>query len=128
LRIAVPCVKSGEKLYVSMHFGRAPFLAIYDVDGEAKLVKLERIPYGGEHEHEHGHGHGHGGGHAIMDLIANYGVEAIIAYNLGYGAFYRLRDAGVKIYLVDRTIPVEEALKLLIEGKLREASEPREHH
>jgi len=71
------------------------------------LVKLERISH--TVEHGHGHGHGHGGGRLIIDLIVRSGVEAVIAYSIGPGAFYRLRDAGVKVYLVESTALVEEA-------------------
>ena len=55
----------------------------------------------------------------------------MIASGIGYGAFERLRERGVKVYLTPETsrglIPLEEAIEMLVSGKLEEAGGPREH-
>jgi len=62
----------------------------------------------------------------VVDLLMKFGVQAVIAYEVGPGAFYRLAEQGVRVFLVERVMPVEEALKLFAEGKLREVNQPVE--
>jgi len=121
MRVGIPCVKSGEKFYISPHFGRAPYFALYEVSEEGvKLVKIEENPHGIK-EHRGGEGR------LIIDLLLKNGVEGVVVYGIGSGAFYRLRENGVKIFAVDKFMPVEEALELLRTGKLKEAEKPLEH-
>jgi len=120
MRIAVPAVESGGKLYVSPHFGRALYFAVYDVGEEGfKLVAVERNPAAAIEERG-------ARGRIVVDLLMRFGVQAVIAYEVGPGAFYRLAERGVKVFLVERVMPVEEALKLFAEGKLREVNQPVE--
>jgi len=120
MRIAIPCTESSGSLYVSPHFGRAQCFAIYEIyDDSIKMLAVEKNPvapmeYGG------------GRGRVIVDMLLRYGVEGAIVYEIGSGAFYRLHEAGVKIFLVDRIMNIEEAIRLFKEGRLREASKPVE--
>ncbi|MGC9105505.1 MAG: NifB/NifX family molybdenum-iron cluster-binding protein [Thermoprotei archaeon] len=57
------------------------------------------------------------------------GAKAFIVAEIGPPGFRLLKEAGASIYVVD-PMPAEEALKLLAEGKLQEATGPThgEHH
>lgn len=120
---AIPVVKAGEKYYVSPHFGRAPFFALADVTGsEPRVIEVAENPYT---THEHGHGH------AVTDFLVSRGVGIVVALGVGYGAYERLRARGIKVYYLPSgsglRVELEEALKMLAEGKLEEAREAREH-
>jgi len=65
-------------------------------------------------------------GRVVVDLLMRFGVQAVIAYEVGLGAFYRLAEQGVRVFLVKRVMPVEEAIKLFAERKLREVNQPVE--
>jgi len=121
MRIAVPAVvESGGELYVSPHFGRALYFAIYDVGEEGfKLVAVERNPAAAVEERGMRD-------RMVVDLLTRFGVQAVIAYEVGLGAFYRLAELDIKVFLVERVMPVEETLKLFAEGKLWEANQPVE--
>jgi len=51
---------------------------------------------------------------------------------MGYNAFTRLKERGVRIYYTPETleglITLEEAVRMFVEGKLGEAVGPRESH
>jgi len=58
-------------------------------------------------------------------------VDAVLTLGIGYGAFYRLRNLGVKIYYVNppagrSTITLQEALSMLASGKAEESRRARE--
>jgi predicted Fe-Mo cluster-binding NifX family protein len=57
------------------------------------------------------------------------GVNAVIALGIGYGAFYKLRDSGVKVYyppVSGDLLPLNKAIEMLINKQVVEAVEPRE--
>jgi len=58
-------------------------------------------------------------------------VDAVLTLGIGYGAFYRLRNLGVKIYYVNppagrSTVTLQETLSMLASGEAEEAAEPQE--
>ena len=112
MRVAVPCIRLGDLLRVSPHFGRAPLFAIYELASSGpRLVALEENPAirtVGER------------GEAIARLLARHGVNAVIVYEIGLGAYSKLASRGIRVYVIDELATVEEVLHLFKEGKLVE--------
>ncbi|NAZ24850.1 MAG: dinitrogenase iron-molybdenum cofactor biosynthesis protein [Thermofilum sp.] len=129
MRIAVPVVKSGDKILLVPHFGRAPSFAIIDLDGNSyRIVEIFQNPF---------LTHSHGRGVGIVNELVKKGVNTLVSLGAGYGAYYRLRELGIKIYYVTppqgkKTMTLQEALEMFLSGKAEEATGPREedeeHH
>ena len=123
--IAVPVTDPGQNPYVFPHFGRAPFFAIVEIDGNSfRVLKIFKNEYA-----TYGHGQGHG--RLIVEELAIQGIEAVVVAGIGSGAFHRLKGLGIKIYVLPRRekglYSLEEAIKMFIENRLGEALEPVEH-
>ncbi|MEZ0345551.1 MAG: NifB/NifX family molybdenum-iron cluster-binding protein, partial [Infirmifilum sp.] len=119
--VLVPVVKVEEKMFLSPHFGRAPGFAVYEVsNGNVTLVEYVENPYKGSHEHS-------GHGRQVLDFIMSLRPGVVVVKSIGAGAFYRLKEAGVPIYLSNDRM-AEEALAKLVRGELEELSEPNEDH
>jgi len=124
LIVAVPCIRAGERLYVSLHFGRSPLIAFAEVDERGfRIIEVATNPYA---THEHGRGAG------IIDLIASRGASAVIASGIGGMAYENLRARGIKVYYAPdehgKPMSVEKALELLVNNQLAEMVEPIGHH
>ncbi len=118
MRVAIPCIKLRDILRVSPHFGRAPLFAIYELTNSGfKLVALEENPAMRSIRER---------GEAIAQLLAKYGVDTVIVYEIGPGAYSKLVDRGIQVFLVNELVSVEEALRLFKEGKLTKAEGPTE--
>jgi len=123
MRIAVPVVKSGDKILLVPHFGRAPSFAIIDLDGNSyRIVEIFQNPF---------LAHSHGRGVGIVNELVKKGVNTLISLGAGYGAYYRLRELGIKIYYVTppegkKTMTLQEAIEIFLTGKAEEATGPRE--
>jgi predicted Fe-Mo cluster-binding NifX family protein len=115
MRIAVPCVESRGKYILVPHFGRAPSFAIVDVEGDKyNLVEVFRNEYITRE---------HGRGVALVNELIARGVNALLTLEIGYGAYYKVRESGIKIYYITpedkRAITLEEAIQMFISGKSR---------
>ena len=129
MRIAVPVVKSGDKILLVPHFGRAPSFAIIDLDGNSyRIVEIFQNPF---------LTHSHGRGVGIVNELVKKGVNTLLSLGAGYGAYYRLKELGIKIYYVTppegkKTMTLQEAIEMFLTGKAEEATGPREedeeHH
>ena len=111
MRFLVPLDENaGLRSRLSHHFGRAPYLAIVELrDGEARLVDIVANPAAG----------GPGGGAcAIMDLLASFGAEGIIAKRVGVRAAQRLMEAGARVYEATSDT-LEGVLAALSSGSLK---------
>jgi len=123
LIVGLPVLKVGDRYYLSPHFGRAPYFATVEVSSNGYGVrKVVENQYAG---------HGRRRGASVVDLLLSQGVNAVVASGIGHGAFARLRELGVKVYLTPeisgRLVPLEEAVEVLVSGRLEEARGPREH-
>lgn len=122
--VAVPSIRAGERLYVSLHFGRSPLFVFADVsEGGFRIIDVAENPLA---THEHGRGG------FLIDFIASRGAKAVIVSGIGSMAFRNLRSRGIRIYYAakesGRPLSVEEALELLVNNRLHEMQEPIEHH
>ena len=123
MRIAVPVVKSGDKILLVPHFGRAPSFAIIDLDGNSyRIVEIFQNPFLAQ---------SHGRGVGVVNELVKKGVNTLVSLGAGYGAYYRLRELGIKIYYVTppqgkKTLTLQEAIEMFLAGKAEEATGPRE--
>jgi len=121
LIVGLPVIRARGEYYLSPHFGRAPFFAFVEVMGDKYRV-LEVL----ENTHSR---HEHGRGRGVLDLMLSRGVKAVVALGIGYGAFYKLRESGVKVYYPPASegpVSLNKAIEMLISKQLVEAVEPRE--
>ncbi|MBD3286896.1 dinitrogenase iron-molybdenum cofactor biosynthesis protein [candidate division WOR-3 bacterium] len=104
MKIAV--TSSGKTIEdnVDERFGRAPYFLIIE-DDKVEAIENENLTAGG------------GVGVQTSQMLADKGVEAVIAGNFGPKAFQVLDAAGIKAYSASGK-KVSEALDLLSQGKL----------
>lgn len=122
--VAVPVLKIGESYYLSPHFGRAPYFAFVEVEGNRyRILEVVENPYM-SHEHRRGVG--------VVNFIVSHRADTVIVVGIGHGAFTRLKERGVKIYYTPwnrggGVVALEEAMQTFINGGLEEAGEPHEY-
>ncbi|WP_157857583.1 NifB/NifX family molybdenum-iron cluster-binding protein [Desulfurococcus amylolyticus] len=119
----MPTIRTSRADYLSPHFGRAPYFTLAEVQN--KNYRIIDVVENLHAKHEHR-------GEVIINLLASRGVGAVITLGIGYGAFTKLRELGIRIYYVEpatheKLVSVEEALNMFVNNKLAEATEPREH-
>jgi predicted Fe-Mo cluster-binding NifX family protein len=66
-----------------------------------------------------------------VNELVRKGVNTLVSLGAGYGAYYRLRELGIKIYYVTppqgkKTMTLQEAIEIFLAGKAEEATEPKE--
>ncbi|MDK6028123.1 NifB/NifX family molybdenum-iron cluster-binding protein [Ignisphaera sp. 4213-co] len=122
--IAIPIVSSGINKYVFPHFGKAPSFAIVEV-----MDKSFRILYVIQNQYRD---HMHGKGHEVIKMLVENGVDTVIVSDIGYGAFQQLKEYNIRIYKLPEKsqglYSLEEALKMFIDGSLKELEEPSQHN
>ncbi len=104
MRLIVPLDEdAGLRSRVSGHFGRAPYLAVIELNGgRARLVEIRPNPAAS----------GHGGGACgVMELLAALGADGIVAKRVGVRAAQRLLEAGVRVFEAP-----SDTLKGVLEG------------
>ncbi len=111
MKIAVTSVENTVSGKVDPRFGRAKFFFLVDSDtGETSV-----------HDNVQNLNAAQGAGIQSAETVAKLGAGAVITGNAGPKAFRTLNAAGIKVYLCkDGT--VAEAIRLLKEGKLQEAT------
>lgn len=131
MKIAIPSM-DGQTL--SAHFGRSRYFLVLDLEGgviRSHELRANNQAHGapsnnqehhvcGSHDepeqgHTHAHGHDHAGFAALLSDCA-----AVICGGMGGGARTALEAAGLRVCLVDATMPPEEAAKAYERGILQE--------
>lgn len=127
--IAIPVISVRGEYYVSHHFGRAPYYAIVEM-GRSGYKRIEILE---NPSPNHVHGHGRGGGSHIVKLLELFTprrVSSVVVLGIGPGAYYRLREQGIKIYYLPfkpgELIPLSRAIEAYLNNQVEEAVEPRE--
>jgi len=105
--VKIAVTSSGKTLedQVDVRFGRAPYFLIIDGD-QVEVIENPNLSAGG------------GVGVQTSQMLADKGVEAVIAGNFGPKAFQVLEAAGIKAYSVEGK-KVKEAIELVKEGKIQ---------
>ena len=118
MKVAIPVLEKviNCKRLINPHFGKSDWFALIDIStGETELkenpaLHLER-----------------GRGRFIADMFYREGVKAVLVKEMGPGAFEKITNLGMEIYLIPREIKfVNDALELFKEGKLDRLTEPNE--
>jgi len=111
MRVVIPVAdEDGRRL--SEHFGRAPYFAVIEI-AEGQIIDREVIPNTSEH---------FGGYGRPPDRLLSLQPDAVIAVGMGPRALSRFQEAGVAV-LQAEGLDVEENLRRLLEGSLRELTE-----
>jgi len=118
LKVAVPILErevNGRRL-VNPHFGKSNLFAVVDVDtGDVEVVQNPAMELP------------RGRGRYIAQMFSEKGVEFVLVKEMGPGAFERVRELGMKVYLIpEKAKFLDEALELFKEGRLEELLEPNE--
>lgn len=85
-RVAIAATAADEDAQVAPVFGEAPHFLVRD--GPASPWLVTRNPYAGQVNR----------GQATAQMLARYGVSAVVAGNVGSGAFRGLQGAGIQVY------------------------------
>ena len=116
MKICIPTIDNqGPKGLPSAHFGASPFFTVFDL-GTGEWQALGNAV--GSHDH---------GACRPLDVLAGQPVAAVLCRGLGAGAFSRLQQAGIKVYLTDQP-DVASCLQAFREGSLRELTEAEVCH
>ena len=99
---------------VFQHFGKTQNFKLYTVE-DGKIVNSRIIDNGG---------FGH---HDLATYLKNLGIQILILGNRGQGAIDALNNAGIQ-QLAGITGSPDEAVKLFLEGKLRDNPDAKCNH
>lgn len=111
-KIAATYDSSSETIF--QHFGKTQNFKIYTIE-DGKIVKSEVMDNGG---------FGH---HDLATYLKNLGIQILILGNRGQGAIDALNNAGIQ-QLAGITGSPDEAVKLFLEGKLRDNPDVKCNH
>jgi predicted Fe-Mo cluster-binding NifX family protein len=106
--IALPTKTSGEKSFISGHFGRSNFFYVYDTEKELGEVYIN--------ENKDGQG---GVGIKTSEFMLNKNVDVLITPRVGEKALRVLKEGEVSIYeCIDKI--VKENIASYLNGELKE--------
>jgi predicted Fe-Mo cluster-binding NifX family protein len=118
MKVASPVLKTkvDGKLIINAHFGKSELFAVFDT--ETSEVEVFENP---------GLVAERGRGIYIAKALSERGVSAVLVKEIGHGAFEKLKQFSMKIYLVPNAVKFfEEAVEMFKNGKLAELEEPSE--
>jgi predicted Fe-Mo cluster-binding NifX family protein len=117
-RVVVPVEdQRGLDAPLAEHFGRAPYYAVVEFDGNGKVANVKTVPNVGEHAGGTGYSH---------DRILEYQPKAIIVYGMGPRGLISFQNAGVAVLKANANT-VGEVVAAYREDKLQELTEGCEH-
>jgi len=107
MKIAVSSSGNTLESNVDVRFGRAPYFLIVE-DDKVEVLENPNLEAGG------------GVGVQTSQLLADKGVDAVIAGNFGPKAYQVLAAAGIKVYCAENQL-VREAIENVRKGLLEPA-------
>jgi cation diffusion facilitator family transporter len=118
LRVAVPTSEyKGISSRVSQHFARASYFCVVEIV-EKKVMTVESVENPGSTADKKR------GLLAVESLIAGKGIDAVVALDIGRGAFSVFRSELVAVHELPAGIrDVESVIELFIQGELRRITE-----
>ncbi|HEC81075.1 MAG TPA: dinitrogenase iron-molybdenum cofactor [Thermoplasmatales archaeon] len=107
MRIAIPCSNNnGLKSEISMHFGRSPYYAFVDVEGnKIKNFEILPVPFA-----EHGPGD-------LPNFVKENKGEVVIAYGMGGRAVDFFNRLGIDV-ITGASGRVEEVVDAFLKNRL----------
>ena len=112
MKVAIPVAGSDLDADVDQHFGRCEQFVIVDPE----TMEFEVLQNTGTHASG-------GAGITAAELIANQGVDVVIAGNVGPNAVRMMGAAGVQ-FVTGATGSARTAVEAFAKGELRASSEP----
>ena len=116
MKIAVPVLEreiNGKRL-INPHFSKTSLFAVVDLESD-RTELMENPGLGAER----------GRGRLIAESFLKEGIQGVLVKEIGPGAFGKIADLEIKIFLVPPEVKfLEEAVKLFKEGKLNPLREP----
>ena len=109
MKLAIP-TKGNEGIedFVSDVFGRSENFTVIDIS-EGSIVNVEVLKNPAT-------SYKHGAGPIVVKMLADMGVTAVAARELGLGASTLLDQNNIKKHKVKADIPVREAVKTVLEN------------
>jgi predicted Fe-Mo cluster-binding NifX family protein len=119
MKIAV-ATEDGE--FISEHFGRSPYFAIYEIDnGEITVKEMRLNTFSGHFRGGDRRGHGEEGRHeTVAEALGDCSV--VISHGMGRRAWEDLRARGIEMIVTNET-EVENAVRMYLGGELRDHTE-----
>lgn len=114
MRLAIPSMAPGGlEAGRSGHFGRCDCFTLVDIgaDGKLDVSVVENLP------------HTEGGCLAPVNLLADHGVKAIIAGEMGMRPLMGFRNAGIAVYLAGNGHDVRTVVEDYTRGRLSPMSD-----
>lgn len=113
MKIAVPT----RDFFVDEHFGHCEYYSIYSVSADNKIEseELMKAPQGCGCKSD------------IAIVLANMGVDTMLAGNMGQGAVNKIMAAGIKVYR-GCAGKVREQVELFLQGQVIDSGETCDHH
>ena len=111
MKIAISATGRGLDSKIDAKFERCKFFLILDIEKNS-LLSFENKTKDRPHEI----------GGTIGPLIAKEGIDTVIASDIGPSAFDIFKENGIRVFQTKGV--VEEAVRLLKEGKLKELTRP----
>lgn len=118
-RILIPTDDSNG-LVVAVHFGRAPFFAVVDLDEEGAVV--ERSVQANRGEHAGGRGHAH-------DNVLRYNPDVVVVSGMGPRGLMSFQSRNIAV-LRANSQAVDDIIRAYNENQLEELTEgcAQAHH
>jgi predicted Fe-Mo cluster-binding NifX family protein len=103
---------------MSLHFGRCPFYAFVDVDGDTvHHVQVVSNPYYGSHAPG-----------AVPEFIRSQGADVMIAGGMGPRALQQFAQYNIEVVTTNTQATPEEVLPAYLRGELTGANGCEHHH
>ena len=126
---------------ISKHFGRSPYLKIFEIQDneivgeELRERKTGHFAPNSAHIHHHVHDHGSHHGHgldkhsqdkhkAMAEEIAD--CDILIAGGMGMGAYENFKSTGLEVIMTDESV-ILEAVQKYLAGNLINLKQQRTH-
>jgi len=118
MRVAVPILETevkGKRL-VNSHFGKSNLFAIVDLNSQ----ETEVVENPGLHVQR-------GRGQFIAQMFKEKKVDAVLVKEMGEGAFEKVKNLGIKIYLIPSNLKfLDDVIEKFRKRELEEFLEPNE--
>lgn len=111
-RVVIP-VAASDGAHLAEHFGRAPYFAVIEVNGDGSVVSKDVRPNRGEHAGGRGHAH---------DNILQYTPNVIVVHGMGPRGLRSFQSKNIAVLKASST-SVAEVLRSYIDGALQELTD-----
>jgi len=111
VRIIIPVLdKKGVDSQLSLHFGRTPYFAVFDLNESGQIIKQDTVSSSGEHFCEG------------INFLLNLKPDIMIAQGMGQRVIQNFQNARIAILRTDSNV-VKDAIQEYIRGELVELTE-----